>query len=150
MPHAAVLEVVDASIVVGGDELLRRAGQRGDVAAAVLIGVLRVADQRDVAQGENAIGTTERDGCRVDRRAGRRAGHAGRRSLLRLLRDGDDAAEPAPLRQRESSQCVAYRVSNPRSFSVSVGLRSPAAAAARSAARCNTAPASIWSCRPRA
>ena len=81
MTHPSVLEVVDAAIVVGGDELLRRAGKGGDVAAAILIGVLRVADQRDVAQLEYSLGAAQRRGCRVDRVFRRRARHPAGASL---------------------------------------------------------------------
>jgi hypothetical protein len=51
---------------VGGDELLRRARQRRNVAAAVLIRVLRVAGQRDVAQGPDPVGATEGGRGRVN------------------------------------------------------------------------------------
>jgi hypothetical protein len=46
--HAPVLQVVDAAIVVRGDELLRRTRESGNVAAAVLIRVLAVANHGDV------------------------------------------------------------------------------------------------------
>jgi hypothetical protein len=93
MQHAAVFEVVDATVVVRRDELLRRAGQRRDVATAVLIGVLRVADQRDVSQLQNAIGAAEGGGGRVDRLSRRGARHTSSRVTLplpRLDRKADD------------------------------------------------------------
>jgi len=66
-----VLEVVDAPIVIGGNEFLRRAWQRRDVAAAVLIRVLRIADERQVAQRANPARAAERGRCRVDGLYGR-------------------------------------------------------------------------------
>jgi hypothetical protein len=73
--HPHVLDVVDPAVVVGRNQLQRRVRQRRDVAAAVLIRILRVALQRDVSQRAQARGAPERLGRRVDRLLGRRPWH---------------------------------------------------------------------------
>ena len=59
-PEAAVLEVVDAPEVVGRNVFLRRVRIPGDAATAELIGVLAVADQRDVPDRLDPSGATDR------------------------------------------------------------------------------------------
>ena len=62
----AVLEVVDAAQLVGRQVLLRRGGLAGDAAAAELVGVLRVAVQRDVPDRAYPLETAERHGGALD------------------------------------------------------------------------------------
>jgi hypothetical protein len=83
-----VLEVVDAGQVVGGDVLLRRAGQAGDPAAAQHVGVLAVAVGGDVADRPQLLDPAHRPGGGVDHiervagggRRGRRSGRRRRRA----------------------------------------------------------------------
>ena len=63
-----VLEVVDAPQLVGGHVFLRRGGIAGDAASAELVGVLRVAGQRDVPDASYAFHATERLGGTFDER----------------------------------------------------------------------------------
>ena len=88
--EAVVLEVVDAPQLVGGDVLFRRARLAGDAAAAELVRVLAVADQRDVPDRAELLRAAERGGGSVD--------HLPCRTGLRL--DGNPAGRHQRDRQR--------------------------------------------------
>ena len=113
----AVLEVVDAPQLVGGQVLLRRGGLAGDAAAAELVGVLRVAGQRDVPDAAYPLEATKRRGgafdeaprgrllrrtpanATADQRHRRRPQQSRMRSLRRLSDLGRTALKVVALRE---------------------------------------------------
>ena len=64
--HAAVLEIVDTSQVVGSDKLHRRVWKPRDVPAPVLVGVLAVADEGQIPQRRYPLCSSERRRRRID------------------------------------------------------------------------------------